>query len=60
MWKPDWLYEFMPYVYSLAGIAAMYHFDTFEGYGAGVLLLAAAAFIWKMRKENRSLKRVRN
>ena len=53
-WKPAWLYEAMPYVYSLAGLAAILHFDTPAGYGAGTLLLFAALLIWKMRKENRS------
>ena len=53
-WKPDWLYEAMPYIYSAAGIAAIFHFDTPAGHGAGILLLFAALLIWKMRKDNRS------
>jgi nitrate reductase gamma subunit len=53
-WKPDWLYEAMPYVYSVAGIAAILYFDTPAGYGAGVLLLFATFLIWMKRKENRS------
>jgi hypothetical protein len=53
-WKPDWLYEAMPYIYSVAGIAAIFHFDSPAGYGAGALLLFAALLIWDMRKENRS------
>lgn len=56
-WKPDWLYELMPYIYSIAGIAAILHFGTPAGYGAGVLLLIAAFLIWMMRKQNRSFKR---
>ena len=55
-WKPDWLYELMPYIYSLAGVAAIFHFDTVAGYGAGILLLLAAALIWKMRKDHRSFR----
>jgi len=53
-WKPDWLYQAMPYIYSLAGLAAIYHFDTPPGYGAGALLLLAACLIWMARKENRT------
>jgi hypothetical protein len=53
-WKPDWLYEVMPYIYSVAGLAAILHFGTPAGYGAGALLLMAAFLIWIMRKENRS------
>ena len=55
-WKPDWLYEKMPYVYSVAGLAAIYHFDAPVGYGAGALLLLAALLIWIMRKEDRAFK----
>jgi hypothetical protein len=53
-WKPDWLYEVMPYIYSVAGLAAILHFGTPAGYGAGALLLVASLLIWIMRKENRS------
>ena len=52
-WKPDWLYKVMPYIYSIAGLATIYHFDSAPEYGAGVLLLLAALLIWKMRNENR-------
>jgi hypothetical protein len=55
-WKPVWLYEIMPYIYLVAGLAAILHFDTPAGYGAGALLLIAAFLIWMMRKENRSFK----
>ena len=53
-WKPAWLYKAMPYIYSVAGLATILHFDSLAGYGAGLLLLFAALLIWKMRKENRS------
>jgi len=53
-WKPDWLYEAMPYIYSAAGFSAILYIDTPAGYGAGALLLFATLLIWKMRKENRS------
>ena len=53
-WKPDWLYEIMPYIYSVAGLAALLYFRSLAGYGAGALLLVAALLIWIMRKENRS------
>ena len=53
-WKPDWLYEAMPYIYSVAGLAAIFHFDTSPGYGAGALLLFSALLIWMKRRGNRS------
>jgi hypothetical protein len=53
-WKPVWLYETMPYIYSVAGFSAVLYFDTPAGDGAGALLLIAALLIWKTRKENRS------
>ena len=52
-WKPEWLYETMAYIYSVAGLSAILHFDTSAGYGAGTLLLVAALLIWMARKENR-------
>jgi len=54
-WKPDWLYEAMPYIYLVAGVAAILHFDAPAGYGSGALLLSATLLIWKARKENRTI-----
>ena len=54
MWKPNWLYEAMPYVYLDAGLATIYYFDMLLGYGSGILLLIAAFLIWIKRKENRA------
>lgn len=55
-WKPDWLYDAMPYIYLVAGLATIVHFGTPAGYGAGAFLLIATLLIWIMRKENRSFK----
>jgi len=55
-WKPDWLYESMPYVYTTAGITTIYYFGTPPGYMAGTLLLCAAFLIWLKRKEHRNFK----
>ena len=54
-WKPDWLYEAMPCVYSVTGIVTICYFDTSVGYGAGALLLTAALMIWVKRREHRNL-----
>lgn len=51
-WKPAWLYEVMPIIYFLAGLAAILCFDTPLGYGAGALLLCATGLIWMMRKQD--------
>jgi uncharacterized membrane protein len=57
-WKPDWLYESMPYIYMVSGIATMLYFDIPVGYWSGVLLVVAAVLIMLMRIENRALKHV--
>ena len=56
MWLPDWLYEAMPFVYMVAGFAAIFHFGTPAGLAVGVLLLLAALMILKMRKDARAFK----
>ena len=56
MWWPDWLYESMPFMYAVAGIATISHFDTLAGYGVGALLLLAALLILKMRMDYRTFK----
>ena len=58
-WKPDWLYETMPYIYSVTGLGTIFHFGAPAGYGSGALLLTAALLIWKMRKANRSFKLIK-
>ncbi len=56
IWWPDWLYESMPYIYAVAGLAVISHVDTPAGYGAGALLLLAAFVILKMRNDYRNFK----
>ena len=58
-WKPDWLYETMPYIYSATGLGTIFHFGAPAGYGSGALLLIAACLIWKMRKESRSFESIK-
>ena len=55
-WKPDELYETMPYIYSVTGLGTIFNFGAPAGYGPGALPLTAAFLIWKMRKEGRSFK----
>lgn len=55
-WKPDWLYDAMPYVYLVAGFATIIYFDAPTGYGSGILLLIAAVLIWVKRKKNKDCK----
>jgi nicotinamide riboside transporter PnuC len=57
-WKPDWLYEVIPYIYMVAGLATIFYFDSTAGYVSGTLFLVAVFFIWIKRKENRSFKKV--
>ena len=58
-WKPDWLYEATPYIYSVTGLGTIFHFGAPAGYGSGALFLTAAFLIWKMRKESRSFKPIK-
>jgi len=58
MWKPDWLYESMPYIYMVTGISAMLYFDIPIGYWSGALLIFAAVLILLMRIEHRVFRRV--
>jgi len=48
-WKPDWLYELMPYLYMITGTTAILLFDTTIGHVSGLLLIIAACLIIFMR-----------
>ena len=54
-WQPVWLYEVMPFVYLLSGLAIIYHFDSLIGYGVGGLLFITALQIWVMRFKYRAM-----
>ena len=56
IWWPDWLYESMPFIYAVAGLATISYVDAPTGYGAGALLLLAALVILKMRNDYRNFK----
>jgi len=49
--KPDWLNQAIPYIYSLAGLAALFFFESPSGYAAGALLILAACLIWIKRQQ---------
>jgi hypothetical protein len=49
-----WLYQALPFVYSLSGVVAIGYFESPPGYSAGILLLFAAFLIWMMRNSNKS------
>ena len=53
-WKPRWLYEAMPFIYSVVGLTMILYFGTPAGYGAGALLLVASLWIWMMRSSKRA------
>jgi prolipoprotein diacylglyceryltransferase len=56
-WKPDWLYEAMPYLYMVTGLVTMLYFDSTAGYVSGALFMVAVLAIGLMRIEHRSLKK---
>ena len=47
-YKPDWLYEAMPYLYLVTGVVVMLYFDSTAGYVSGTLFLVAVASILVM------------
>ena len=51
--KPDWLYEALPYVYVLAGIATITNLGNVLSMVSGGLLVSAGLFIWWMRRTYR-------
>lgn len=46
---PDWLYEPLPYLYTLAGIATVVMLDVLIGKLSGILLISAGIVIWHLR-----------
>ena len=50
-WKPDWLHQAMPFIYLIAGVAALIYVDTPLGHVAGALLMLTACLIWMKRKQ---------
>jgi len=55
-WKPDWLYEAMPYLYLVTGVVVMLYFNSTAGYISGTLFLVVVGSILVMRRQNRSFR----
>ena len=53
-WKPDWLYEAMPYLSLVTGVVVMLYFNSTAGYVSGTLFIVAVASILVMRIQNRT------
>ena len=53
MWLPDWLYELLPYLYTIAGSLTACLFQTPAGFASGFLLLLTGCLIWMMRRDYR-------
>ena len=53
--KPDWLYQAMPFIYLILGVAALIYVDTPLRYVTGALLMLAACLIWMKRETNQTL-----
>jgi hypothetical protein len=52
-YKPEWLYEALPYLYVLAGIATIANLGNALSMFSGGLLISAGVFIWWMRRNSR-------
>ncbi|MEW5769507.1 MAG: hypothetical protein AB1831_04000 [Pseudomonadota bacterium] len=46
---PDWLYEPLPYLYTLMGFIAISMLDVWVGKLSGVMLISAGVVIWHLR-----------
>jgi hypothetical protein len=51
--KPGWLYEPLPYIYLVVGLAAAAALHSALGIASGCLLIGAGFRIWQMRRTNR-------
>ncbi len=51
--KPEWLYEALPYVYGVAGIATIASQGNLLSIASGVLLVTAGLSIWWLRRSYR-------
>ncbi len=51
--KPEWLYEALPYVYGVAGIATIASQGNLLSIASGVLLVTAGLSIWWLRRSFR-------
>ena len=51
--KPEWLYEALPYVYAVAGIATLANQGSLLSILSGGLLVSAGASIWWLRRSYR-------
>ena len=51
--KPEWLYEALPYVYGVAGIATIASQGNLLSIASGVLLVSAGVSIWWLRRSYR-------
>ena len=53
-YKPDWLYEVLPYAYLIAGLITIFTFKNVMGAVSGLLLTSTGAAVWLMRRSYRS------
>ena len=49
MWLPDWLYNALPFIYTMGGLLSIYHANNIVGQGSGVLLIFAGFLVWNLR-----------
>lgn len=57
-YMPDFVYELLPYLYTLVGILAMVKIPGQLGAFSGLMLLAAGLLVFKWRLEHRSPARI--
>ncbi len=56
---PNWLYEPLPYVYSIAGVVSSFSLDSYMGRFSGFLLITAGIVVGYQRYEYRRFRKQR-
>jgi hypothetical protein len=56
-YKPDWLYQPLPFVYIVAGITTISYLGNTLSMMSGGLLISAGVYIWRMRRIFRDIQR---
>lgn len=51
--KPRWLYEALPYLYVVCGIASLATLDHLLSAFSGLMLVSAGIVVWKLRHAHR-------
>ena len=49
-YKPKWLYEVLPFLYAVSGVATILTIKNNLAWISGLLLISAGGVVWKLRR----------